>query len=148
MRRCWYVARSFTAAGIEHEDLAQEAALGAVAARRDWRPERGPFDPFEWACMRHMVQHAVRAARRWKRGGLVVTVPLPGYLPQPDTPETVAAAHEFAGQLRRLPEREQRTLLLRAAGWTDVEIGTREGLTRSGVHDRIARARGDLRRCL
>lgn len=68
VRRAYGIASALYAPGLTTDDIAQEALLGALKARRDYRPEAGPFGPFEQLCMERQAFTAVKLARRLKHG--------------------------------------------------------------------------------
>ena len=52
---------SYCAAGMEREDLLQEAYLGLLKAIRSFQPEKGiPFSAFAGLCMKRQLISAVR----------------------------------------------------------------------------------------
>jgi RNA polymerase sigma factor (sigma-70 family) len=64
------------------------------------------------------------------------------YFPATDV---LAEKRERLGEIRRLPERQQRVLWLHALGWSYAEIAAREGCTVRTVDRQLLRARQRLR---
>jgi len=83
-------------AGIDRDDIAQEARIGFLRAIRCWQPERGPFAAFARRCVRNQVLHALDSAGAEKHKLLshavaLDTTPLCGGR---GDPEAVVLAHE------------------------------------------------------
>lgn len=147
MLRCRHAAAPFAGPGVDREldDLAQEAAIGALQARRYWTPEGGPFEPFEWSCMRCRVQDTIKATLRLKRGAGEETMELLDELDDaPDVTETVLEAHEAMANVHRLPAPQQRAIVCVAAGLTSLEVAEREGVTVDAIYRRLRQARHKL----
>jgi RNA polymerase sigma factor (sigma-70 family) len=60
-------------------------------------------------------------------------------------PEAAVESRERLGQVRGLPERQQRVLWMHAVGWSYVEIAAHEGCTVRTVERQLLRARKTLR---
>ena len=60
-------------------------------------------------------------------------------------PEAAVESRERLGQVRGLPERQQRVLWMHAVGWSYVEIAAQEGCTVRTVERQLLRARKTLR---
>ena len=61
------------------------------------------------------------------------------------TPETLAEQRERLAEVRRLPERQQRLVWLRAVGFSYAEMAAHEGYTPRTVERQLLRARDTLR---
>lgn len=144
-RRAYGIASDFFAAGMDSDDLAQEALIGAVQARRSWRPGTGcSFGTFERRCMRRRVIDVVETALRSKRGSGVRELPLSEIGDR--SLETCNEHWSAMADVRQLPVRQQRTLVRLAAGFSYVEIAAAEGVTTKRVDNDIRLARAELRR--
>ena len=138
--------RSFRCAGMEDEDMAQEALMGLLSAVRTYRPDGGAaFTTYATACIRHRL---LSIARRY--GSLADReVPIED---GPDLPDNAAdpALHlqeqeELDGLLARirtrLTDREYRVLLLRLGDCSYAEIAARLGITVKAVDNTVQRIR-------
>ena len=137
---------SFRCAGIEDEDLVQEALMGLLAVVRTYREDKGAtFTTYATACIRHRL---LSVARRY--GPLADReVPMED---SPDLPDVAAdpALHlqeqeELDGLLARirtrLTDREYRVLLLRLGDCSYAEIAARLGITPKAVDNTVQRIR-------
>jgi len=111
--------------GCDHEDLAQEARIGLLAAIRAWRPERGPFPAFADRCVTNQALLALKATSAYKHQvlslALSLDAPLDGSANPADAPhaptllDTLAAPRDArADPDARLLVLEQLTGVLRA----------------------------------
>ena len=136
-------------AGVEDEDLAQEALMGLLAAVRTYRPDGGAaFTTYATACIRHRL---LSVARRY--GPRVDRE-----MPLEDSPELPDAAADPALRLQnreeldgllarlrtRLTEMEYRVLLLRLGDCSYAEIAARLGTTVKAVDNAVQRMRRKL----
>ena len=129
-------------------DVAQEARVAAWLASRDFDPS-GPAKFRTWA--RKRVAYSMRQRARDERWQLtVLDAPSPDgdgtraeNLPDRDgDPARLAADAEAAARIRaRLRGTDRLVVELRARGLTLREIGSRLGVTRQAVEERLARLR-------
>ena len=137
---------SFRCAGIEDEDLVQEALMGLLAAVRTYREDKGAaFTTYATACIRHRLLSVVR-----RYGPLADRE-----IPMEDSPELTDVAADPALHLQeqeeldgllarmrtRLTEMEYRVLLLRLGDCSYAEIATRLGITPKAVDNAVQRLR-------
>lgn len=149
MVRARGIAAGFYAAGMDRDDLVQEALLGAWQARLRFRAGAGAsFRTFEHECMRRRVLDAVTRARRVKRGVGAVESELTDTHKALGGPESVQELHDVMAAVRELPVHEQRALVLLAAGFSYQEIAGAEGVTAKRVDNTLFDARAALRRRL
>ena len=133
-------------AGVEDEDMVQEALMGLLAAVRTYREDRGAtFTTYATACIRHRL---LSVARHY--GPLADReVPIED---SPDLPDVAAdpalrlqEQEELDGLLARirtrLTDREYRVLLLRLGDCSYAEIATRLGITPKAVDNTVQRIR-------
>jgi RNA polymerase sigma factor (sigma-70 family) len=96
------------------------------------------------------VREAFKQSRRDRRElSLDAELERAGELPggsEAPGPAEVVELRERLGQVRRLPERQQRLVWMHAAGLTYVEIADRTGDTRRTVERQLLRAKGRLER--
>ena len=133
-------------AGVEDEDLAQEALMGLLAAVRTYRPDGGAaFTTYATACIRHRL---LSVARHY--GPLADRE-----VPMEDSPELPDLTADPALRLQdrealdgllqklqtRLTEMEYRVLLLRLGDCSYAEIAERLGTTVKAVDNAIQRIR-------
>lgn len=136
----------FRCAGVEDDDLAQEALMGLLAAVRTYRDDSGAaFTTYATACIRNRL---LSLARRY--GPLADReTPLED---SPELPDTAAdpalrlqEQEELKGLLKRLQtrltDREYRVLLLRLGDCSYAEIAARLGTTVKAVDNAIQRIR-------
>lgn len=133
-------------AGLEDEDLAQEALLGLLAAVRTYREDGGAvFTTYATTCIRHRL---LSVARRY--GHLADRqVPIEDGSDLPDVAADPALLlqdrEELDGLLARLQthltEMEYRVLLLRLSDCSYAEIAARLGITAKAVDNAIQRIR-------
>ena len=136
-------------AGVEDEDLAQEALMGLLAAVRTYREDGGAaFTTYATACIRHRL---LSVARRY--GALTDhEVPIED---SPDLPDTAAdpalrlqEQEELEGLLERLrtrlTDKEYQVLLLRLRDCSYAEIAARLGITPKAVDNAVQRMRRKL----
>lgn len=102
MSRAYAIASRYYAQGMDRDDLTQEALIGALAARRDYRPDRGLFPTFEWHCMKLRVMEAVRTSRSPTRGNGESPARLTEHVPAFQTTENLA---EIRAELRAITGR-------------------------------------------
>lgn len=143
MRKAYGIASHYFAAGMDRDDLAQEALIGALQSRRDYRPEHGPFTAFERGCMKRRIFDTINRSRMEKRGGGVWDKPITDEQPSRHTTVEIA---EHRAELRRLLRSlrtftpiERRAVVGFAIGLTYDEIGERKQ-----VDNALARARRKL----
>ncbi len=139
--------RQFRCAGIEDEDLAQEALLGLLAAVRSFRPDGGAtFTTYVTTCVRHRLASVIRRHSRQ-----LCEQPLE----EDDLPDTAGdpamrlqAQEEAATLLRRLRQRltplEYSVLLLRLSDLSYEEIATRLQISKKAVDNAVQRLRRKL----
>ena len=133
-------------AGVEDEDLAQEALMGLLAAVRTYREDGGAaFTTYATTCIRHrLLSVARRSAPHTDH-----EVPIED---SPDLPDVSAdpalrlqEQEELDGLLsrlrNRLTEMEYQVLLLRLSDCSYAEIATRLGTTPKAVDNAIQRIR-------
>lgn len=136
----------FRCAGVEDEDLVQEALMGLLAAVRTYRLDGGAtFTTYATACIRHRL---LSIARRYG--------PLADHeVPIEDSPELPDDAADPALRLQeqealeglldrlrtRLTDREYRVLLLRLGDCSYAEIAARLGTTVKAVDNAVQRIR-------
>ena len=138
--------RQFRCAGIEDEDLAQEALMGLLAAVRTYREDKGAsFTTYATACIRHRLLSVVR-----RYGPLAERE-----VPMEESPELTDDAADPALHLQeqeeldslmtrirtQLTEMEYRVLLLRLGDCSYAEIATRLGVTPKAVDNAVQRIR-------
>ena len=140
---------SFRCAGIEDEDLVQEALTGLLSAVRTFREDGGAtFTTYATACIRHRLSSIVR------RYGALADREVP-IEDNPDLPDTAAdpalrlqEQEELEGLLTRLrtrlTEMEYRVLLLRLGDCSYAEIAARLGITPKAVDNAVQRMRRKL----
>ena len=131
VKRAYQIASGFFAAGMDRDDLAQEALIGALAARRTYRPDAGcPFSAFEHGCMRRRVLDAVNRSRTVGRGSGVTAGELteehPGPQSVPDLAEHRAELHRLLAALPALTLTERRAVVGFAVGCTYKELGRKK----------------------
>ena len=142
---------SFRCAGIEDEDLAQEALLGLLAAVRTYRPDGGAvFTTYATACMRHRLLSVIRRLGHRTDREMPLT-------DNPDVPDVAADPalqlqdrEDLDGLLQRLRTRltamEYRVLLLRLGDCSYAEIAARLSTTVKSVDNAIQRIRRKIGR--
>lgn len=141
--------RSFRCAGIEDEDLAQEALLGLLAAVRSFRPEGGAlFTTYATTCIRHRLTSVVR-----QTGSRVLREqPLEEEAELADTAGDpilrIQAQEEATTLLLRLRERltplEYKVLLLRLSDCSYEEAAARLQISKKAVDNAVQRLRRKL----
>lgn len=141
--RAYAIASSFYAQGMDRDDLAQEALIGAVQARRDYQPGRGLFPTFEYHCMKLRVMEAVRTSRSPTRGGGEIPATLTEHIPAFQTTENIA---EIRAELRAIISR----LFLLSPTERHALIGVLNGRSYSqiGQHRQVSNALQRARRKL
>jgi RNA polymerase sigma factor (sigma-70 family) len=142
-------ARRRPIAGMEYEDVAQEAALGLLDAAEHFDPSRGlRLSSLAWACMRRRFGVAYRRRSRLETGeqSLLAEVPAPPDEDAADA-ELLALLHAL---LRGLPPRE--AAVIRARFGLDGgralkarEVGAMLGVSHQYIFQVEARALGRLR---
>jgi RNA polymerase sporulation-specific sigma factor len=84
-------------AGVDRDDIAQEARIGLLRAVQGWQPERGAFAAFARRCVRNQILHALDSAGAEKHKLLSHAVSLdatPLCVGGRGDPEGVVLAHE------------------------------------------------------
>lgn len=110
VRRARWLAGQFFAAGMDRDDLAQEALIGAWQARQLFDGSQGGFGAFERLVMRRRVLDAVNHSRTEKRGGDQPAVELTERVPAPDESDLLDAREDLRAVVAALP------------GLTDLEL--------------------------
>jgi RNA polymerase sigma factor (sigma-70 family) len=133
------MVRRYRGPGLEGEDLAQEAWLALIKARRDYRPELGARPAFYRCRVRAALADVLRRYRRdalfWRSSSLVEEMPQPGP-PRDGFDELVAGLTRRQRQVLAMYYRDD--LPLR-------EIARRLGLSLSAVHTHKQRGLEALR---
>lgn len=101
--RARWLASQFFAAGMDRDDLAQEALIGAWQARQLFDGTQGGFGPFERLVMRRRILDAVNHARKEKRGGDQPAVQLTNWVPAPDATGFLDAREDLRAVVAALP---------------------------------------------
>jgi RNA polymerase sporulation-specific sigma factor len=144
-------------AGIDRDDVAQEALIGFLRAVEAWRPERGAFAAFARSCVRNGVLHALDAAGAEKHKLLSHAVSLDTTLEysRHGDPEAAVLAREqlaaLAVAMRALTDWERTALhaslneiphghVARAHGATTraVTLDARRGRRKLATHTQLA----------
>lgn len=140
---------SFRCAGIEDEDLAQEALMGLLAAVRTYRPDGGAtFTTYATACIRNRLLSVARhhIPRIGREQSLEDSDDLPDTAIDPAL--RLQEQEELEGLLERLRTRltamEYRVLLLRLSDCSYAEIAARLGTTVKAVDNAVQRMRRKL----
>ena len=154
------LVRGYRAAGLEREDLTQEALVGLMKAVRSFDVARGvPFGSYAVLCMRRQVLTAVRSAGAGKHKPLSDYVPLDDagdfalYAPvdrRTASPEAILIKDEEATDRSQqvqslLSAFEQETLSLYLAGHSHAEMAKRLHSTPKSVDNALQRVRRKLR---
>ena len=133
-------------AGIEDEDLAQEALMGLLAAVRTYRPDGGAtFTTYATACIRNRLLTVARChhPRAEREQLLEDSDQLPDAVVDPTL--RLQEQEELDSLLSRLQTRltplEYRVLLLRLGDSSYAEIAARLGITVKAVDNAIQRIR-------
>lgn len=138
--------RQFRTAGIEEDDLAQEALLGLLAAVRRYQPEKGAaFTTYATACIRHRL---ISVARRYGKQESA-EIPMEEDLDLVDTTADPALRIQereaLEGLLDRLQQRltpmEYQVLMLRLGDTSYDTIAARLGITKKAVDNAVQRLR-------
>lgn len=138
--------RQFRTAGIEEDDLAQEALLGLLAAVRGYQPEKGAaFTTYATACIRHRL---ISVARRYGKQESA-EIPMEEDLDLVDTTADPALRIQereaLEGLLDRLQQRltpmEYQVLMLRLGDTSYDTIAARLGITKKAVDNAVQRLR-------
>ena len=152
------IAQFHPGAGLDWDDLRQEAAVGFFKAVRDYKPGLGSsFRNFASLCVERQLATALKAATRGKHGPLNSAIStnepvsegeatLAEILPAPECeqPERIfeqqAEAGQLVGALHSLTWMERQAVLGSAEGHSDREIGEMTGFTIKQIDN--ARQRG------
>ena len=136
-------------AGVEDEDLAQEALMGLLAAVRTYRADGGAaFTTYATACIRHRLLSMIR--RYGPRADREVPIEDSPELPDvtADPALRIQEREELDTLLARLQTRltetEYRVLLLRLGDCSYAEIAARLGITVKAVDNAVQRMRRKL----
>ena len=136
-------------AGIENEDLAQEALMGLLAAVRTYREDGGAaFTTYATTCIRNRLLTVVR-----RNGSLADRE-----VPMEDSPELPDVTADPALRLQeqeeldnllqkirtRLTDTEYRVLLLRLSDCSYAEVAAQLGITAKAVDNAVQRMRRKL----
>jgi RNA polymerase sporulation-specific sigma factor len=137
-------------AGVDRDDVAQEAGIGFLRAVDGWRPERGTFPAFARRCVRNHVLHALDSAGAEKHKLVSHAVSLdaaPQYGRQGD-PEAAVLAHEQLAELvlamRALSDWERIALQANLNGIPHGEVAREHGVTPRAVTLAARRGRRKL----
>ena len=142
---------SFRCAGVEDEDLAQEALMGLLAAVRTYREDGGAaFTTYATTCIRHRLLSVARRSAPHADH----EVPIED---SPDLPDVSAdpalrlqEQEEANALLARLRERltplEYKVMLLRLSNCSYEEIATRLAVSKKAVDNAVQRLRRKLTR--
>ena len=136
LRLAYRISGDFFAVNLDRDDLAQEALIGALQARRSYNPAMGAWVPFEWSCMRRRCIDAVRKSR-----------PASEFLTDDlSAPEDLSLeAREALAAVRGLPLDQQRVVISLALGLSYAEIADAEGWSVKWVDKKVQLARVALR---
>ena len=148
----------FQAAGMEREDLLQEAYIGLLKAIRSFQPNHEmPFGGFAALCMKRQLISAVRRQNAKKHQPLNESVPLEdsaeqnfGLLGQSPDPETAFFRQEEALRQRKkltelLSSLEKQTLQCYLSGYSYEEMAKKLGCSEKTVDNALQRIRRKLR---
>ena len=137
-------------AGVDRDDIAQEARIGLLRAVQGWQPERGPFAAFARRCVRNHVLHALDSAGAEKHKLLSHAVSLdtaPACSGRGD-PEGVVLAHEqlaaLAIAMRALTDWERVALQASINEIPHREVAREHGVTPRAVTLAARRGRRKL----
>ncbi len=137
--------RRFRGAGIEEDDLAQEALMGLLAAVRGYQPQGAAFTTYATACIRHrLLSVARRQGARWAN-----EMPMEEDLDLMDATADPALRMQereaLEGLLCKLQQRltpmEYQVLMLRLGDASYDTIATRLGITKKAVDNAVQRLR-------
>lgn len=153
------LVKGYHVAGLEPDDLVQEAFTGLFKAVRSFHCGCDvPFRAYALLCMRRQVQTAIKAGLAGKQSPLSDYIPLEntpelsGYAGNPSTtsPESILIMEEEAAGRKQiieslLSEFEQRALKLRLNGLSYEEISREMKTTSKSVDNALQRVRRKLR---
>lgn len=143
--------RNCRGAGIEDEDLAQEALMGLLAAVRSYRPDGGAaFTTYATACIRRRLLSAVRQSAPRADHELPLQEDLDLTDPTGDPALRLQEQETLDSLLTRLRERltplEYSVLLLRLSECSYEEIARRLAVSKKAVDNAVQRLRRKLSR--
>lgn len=141
--------QSFRCAGVEDEDLAQEALLGLLAAVRCYQPERGAsFTTYATTCIRHRLISVVRrcAPRADYERPLEDDLELADDTGDPalQLQEQEALDGLLSHLQQRLTPMEYQVLLLRLSDISYEDIAAQLAITKKSVDNTVQRIRRKL----
>ncbi|MEF9852890.1 MAG: sigma-70 family RNA polymerase sigma factor [Hydrogenoanaerobacterium sp.] len=152
------LVKGYNIAGMEQDDLAQEALMGLFKAVRSFKKDRNiPFRAYALICMRRQVNTAVKAGLAGKQQPLSNYVPLDdsdellyGTQHRAPSPEAIVIMEEEASGTRQqiknlLSPFEQKTLRLYLSGISYEDIAKAQGTTPKAVDNALQRVRRKLR---
>ena len=129
---------SYCAAGMDREDLLQEAYLGLLKAIRSFRPEKGvPFSSFAGLCMKRQLISAVRRQNTGKNRFFHNSVPLEDSEISSLPPDWRQTGPEAA---------EKETLQLYLKGFSYEEMAKKLECPEKSVDNALQRIRRKLRK--
>ena len=148
----------FQAAGMEREDLLQEAYIGLLKAVRSYQLQKDvPFDRFALLCMKRQLISAVRRQNAKKHQPLNESVPLedsvewtlptaePPYGPEAALIRQEEAQHQRQQLTHLLSPLEKQTLQLYLSGFSYEEMAKKLSCSEKKVDNALQRIRRKLR---
>jgi len=151
-----YQVSSFRNAGVEDEDLAQEALVGLLAAVRTYDSGAASFRTYASACIRNRIISAVRGsglARQIPQSEIVsIDNGEESHLPMQDCaddPAQLVLQKEEASRLQEwlrglLSKREYQVLMMYLAAYAYEEISSHLGISVKAVDNSLQRVRRKL----
>lgn len=161
------LSRYFPPAGMQWDDLRQEAAFGFFKAVRDYKPGESSFRSFASLCIERQLITAVKLGNRVKQQVLnesrSMDATIPGSegrvtlgetipAPEREQPEQVVGQRgeirALVGGVRQLSEMEREAAVGVAEGRSYNEISDRTGLNHKQIDNAHQRSQRKLARCL
>lgn len=147
------ISASFTDAGIEKEDMIQEAMLAFLGAVYSFSDAKGcSFRTYTSRCMRNRIVSLLRSLSSKKRVPSFMTVSIeenPDLIAAPSPEESVmtedAAELIYSVMSQSLTDKEKQVFTLFLTDYSYEEIARRLGITSKAVDSTLQRARKKLR---
>jgi RNA polymerase sigma factor (sigma-70 family) len=140
-------------AGIDRDDITQEARIGFLRAIHGWQPDRGPFAAFARRCVHNQVLHALDSAGANKHKLLshAVSLDMTPACTGAGDPEAVVLAREqlaaLAAAMSALTDWERTALHASLNGIPCGDIACEHGVTPRAVSLAARRGRRKLAAC-